>query len=59
MVNTVFSSQNGSAPIKDWSQPKSLADTADIEIIYTAYEPYKNIPEDFKRAANGIGIYES
>ena len=56
MVSAVFSNKNGSTIVKNWSNPRPLIDTADIEIIYTALANYKTIPDNFKKGDDGITI---
>ena len=56
MVSAVFSNKNGSTIVKNWSNPRPLIDTSDIEIIYTALANYKAIPDNFKKGDDGITI---
>lgn len=69
MTSAVFSNENGSTTITEWAKPKRLADTADLEIIYSSNQDPEQIPtgftketqqleEEWFKKANAVGWYD-
>lgn len=57
-TSRIFSTDVDDPLATDWSAPVKMADSIDLEIIYSAYTALNDIPDNFSKADDGVSINE-